>query len=68
MKTVYPVYRGNYVVHAQGVPAIEQTVSDKDAEALVATGAFTYEKPPDRSEPTTEPKTRQDGGSSDSKE
>ena len=30
-----------------GVPAIEQDVSKKEAEELVATGAFTLEPPPE---------------------
>ena len=45
MKTVYPIYSGPSVVFVPGIPAIEQTLSDKDAAALVATGAFTYDKP-----------------------
>ena len=58
MKTVYPVYVGPHIQYIPGVPAIEQTLSDKDAQALVDTGAFTYKKPkapaPAEPEPTPE--------------
>ena len=52
MRTVYPVYSGPNVVFVPGIPAIEQTLSDKDAKALVDTGAFTYDKPKPAPKPT----------------
>ena len=53
MKKVYPVFNGPHVQFIPGIPAIEQELSDKDAAALVATGAFTYDKPkPPKPEPT----------------
>jgi len=39
---IYPV-PGNWL---PGVPATEQDVSKKEAEELVATGAFTLDPPP----------------------
>ena len=59
MKTVYPVYVGPHIQYIPGVPAIEQTLSDKDAQALVDTGAFTFKKPPKDSAPA-EPEPEQE--------
>lgn len=55
-KTVYPVYNGPNVQFIPGVPAItHRGLTDDEAEALIATGAFTYDKPPpETAEPTTE--------------
>ena len=58
MKTVYPVYVGPNVLFMPGIPAIEQTLSDKDAKALVDTGAFTYDKP--KKQPAPEPEPEQE--------
>ena len=58
MKTVYPIYSGPNVLFVPGIPAIEQTVSDKDAAALVGTGAFTYDKP--KKPPAPEPEPEQE--------
>jgi hypothetical protein len=50
--------------YSQSVPNIEQEVSDEEARALVASGAFRYVQPPPREE--APPKGPPFGGSSDS--
>ena len=57
MKKVYPVFNGPHVQFIPGIPAVEQELSDKDAAALVATGAFTYDKPKPVAEPEPEQET-----------
>ena len=55
MADVYPAYNGVHVQFIPGVPAVARLgISKKEAEELVATGAFTYDKPPDEAEPPTE--------------
>lgn len=51
--------------YSQSVPNIEQEVSDQEARALVASGAFRYVKPPPR-EDLPNPKGPAPAGSSDS--
>ncbi len=68
MKDVYPTYSGPHIQYVPGIPAVPHLgIPDKEAKALVDTGAFTYEKPPDPPA-STEPTDPPDGGSSDSKE
>ena len=65
-KSVWPTYSGPHIQFIPGVPAVPHLgISDKEAAALVATGAFTYTKPPPIAAPT-EPTDPPDGGSSDS--
>ncbi len=68
MANVYPVVNGAHIQFVPGIPAVPHLdITDKEARALVATGAFTFDEPPDAA-PPSKPKTRHDGGSSDSKE
>lgn len=62
MKTIYPVH-GHFLMW---MPMVEQEVSDKHAEALIATGAFTDKPPPEATDNQTEDPA--DAGSLDSEE
>jgi hypothetical protein len=45
--TVYPVFNGANVQFIPGIPAVvHEGLTKKEADELVATGAFTYDKPP----------------------
>jgi len=68
-KSVWPTYSGPHIQFIPGVPAVPHLgISDKEAAALVATGAFTYTKPPPEPKPIEDTEARQDGGSPDSQE
>ena len=69
MVDVYPIYSGPNVQFVPGIPAVPHLgITDKEAKALVATGAFTYDRPPPEkaAKPSTE--APPDGGVSDSEE
>lgn len=52
--TIYPDH-GPERHFLLGVPAVEQSLPVDEAEALVATGAFTYDPPPAESAPEPGP-------------
>jgi hypothetical protein len=65
--TVYPIFNGQNVQFIPGIPATIRTgLTKKEAEELIATGAFTYDKPPAGVDVPTEGPP--DGGPLDSKE
>jgi hypothetical protein len=69
MADVFPIYHGPNVVFVPGIPAIPHLdITDKEAAALVATGAFTYEKPPPIAKPAKPTEPTKPVGSSDSEE
>ncbi|HXJ66733.1 MAG TPA: hypothetical protein VNN79_23490 [Actinomycetota bacterium] len=65
MADVYPVYNGVNVQFIPGVPAVPHLgITKKEAEELIATGAFTYDKPPKQPAPEAPPS----GGAAESTE
>ena len=67
MKSVYPVHAGPHIQYVPGIPAVPHLdIGDKEAKALVDTGAFTYDEPPDPPTTTPAPNDPPNGGSSDS--
>ena len=65
-KNVYPVYVGPNVQFVPGIPALPRFgIAEEEAEELIATGAFTYDKPPPEAV-QPEPEGPPDGGPSDS--
>ena len=66
MADVYPVYSGPNVQFIPGVPAVERLgITEEEADALVATGAFTRDKPP---KAKSSPKAPETPGPSDSEQ
>lgn len=67
MADVYPVFNGPHVQFIPGIPAVPHLgITEKEAKALVATGAFTYEKPPPEKAPVKPTEPVEQTGSSDS--
>jgi hypothetical protein len=67
MADVYPVQRGPNIVFIPGIPAVPRLgITKKEADALVATGAFTTDPPPKEAAP--KPTAPADAGALDSPE
>lgn len=66
-KNVYPIFHGPSIVFVPGIPAVPHLgITNAEAEALVATGAFTYDEPDPPPSVTDQPTDPADAGSLDS--